>query len=213
MMHRSPTLWMVLCALLALTQCTPQRQASRTDYSPKGQYEAWAQQLNADYRNPEQSPLGAAGARTFKGHDFYPFDTTYRVVAQFTAVEDAPFVDMQTTTSRLPKYRVYGYLDFTIKGVTERLTVYQSLDLMRNPAYRDYLFLPFTDDTNGDTTYGGGRYLDMKKWEGDTVIIDFNRAYNPYCAYSDAFSCPIVPAENYLALRIEAGVQLLDKGE
>lgn len=204
-----------LLALATLTflHCTPQRVLSDAEHSPKGQYEAWAQQLNADYRNPDKSPLGAKGAAAFKGHDFYPYEEAYRVTAQFTAAEDAPFFDMKTTTSRLPKYRVYGYLKFKIKGVDEQLTVYQSLDLMRNPAYRDYLFLPFTDDSNGDTTYGGGRYLDLQKWEGDTVILDFNRAYNPYCAYNDGFSCPIVPAENYLALRIEAGVQLLSKDE
>lgn len=194
-------------SLLTFLHCTPQRVLSDTTPSPKGQYDAFVQQLNDDYRNPDKSPLGSEGAATFKGHDFYPFDAAYRVKAQFTALEDAPFFEMKTTTSRLPKYRVYGYLKFQINGVDEQLTVYQSLDLMRNPAYRDYLFLPFTDDTNGETTYGGGRYLDLQKWEGDTVIIDFNRAYNPYCAYSDQFSCPIVPRENYLSTRIEAGIQ------
>jgi uncharacterized protein (DUF1684 family) len=76
------------------------------------------------------------------------------------------------------------------------------------PQYKDYLYLPFKDFTNGESTYGGGRYLDFKMsdiQENQTIIIDFNKAYNPYCAYSDGYSCPIPPSENHLQVFIEAG--------
>ena len=69
------------------------------------------------------------------------------------------------------------------------------------------MFLPFSDETNGIESYGGGRYIDLRIPEGNTLIIDFNSAYNPYCAYNDKYSCPIVPRENYLRTRIEAGVK------
>ena len=73
--------------------------------------------------------------------------------------------------------------------------------------YEDYLFLPFLDETNGLESYGGGRYINVRIPEGDTMIIDFNKSYNPFCAYNDKYSCPIVPRENYLKTRIEAGVK------
>ena len=73
--------------------------------------------------------------------------------------------------------------------------------------YEDYLFLPFTDKTNGDSSYGGGRYLDLKLPEGDSIIIDFNQAYNPYCAYNDKYSCPVPPKSNNLDIEVLAGVK------
>ena len=80
---------------------------------------------------------------------------------------------------------------------------------MRNPAYKNYIFLPFTDDSNGFETYGGGRYLDIDKPEDGVrkIVLDFNIAYNPYCAYSDAYSCPIPPRENNLSVKILAGAK------
>ena len=78
---------------------------------------------------------------------------------------------------------------------------------MENPDYFDYLFLPFLDLTNGKTTYSGGRYIDLRIPEGDTIIIDFNKAFNPYCAYSHHYSCPVVPSENYLDFEVRAGVK------
>ena len=74
----------------------------------------------------------------------------------------------------------------------------------------DHLFLPFTDNTNGVETYGGGRYIDLKIPAGNTINIDFNKAYNPYCAYSDKYSCPIPPPENHLDIEIKAGIKLTD---
>jgi uncharacterized protein (DUF1684 family) len=100
---------------------------------------------------------------------------------------------------------------FNLKGNAYRLNVYQNQDLMKKEGFEDYLFLPFLDDTNGEESYGGGRYIDLGIPEGDEVVIDFNKAYNPYCAYNEKYSCPIVPRENYLDLKVEAGVKAFQK--
>ncbi|MFT4568364.1 MAG: hypothetical protein ACI9FN_003333, partial [Saprospiraceae bacterium] len=96
------------------------------------------------------------------------------------------------------KYRQYGILTFKLKGQSLQLNVYQSQDLSDNPAFRKLLFLPFYDGSTGQSTYGGGRYINLTIPEGDQITIDFNEAYNPYCAYRDGFSCPITPLENNL---------------
>jgi uncharacterized protein (DUF1684 family) len=83
---------------------------------------------------------------------------------------------------------------------------------MRQEEYRDYLFLPFADLTNGEETYGGGRYLDLTIPTGNTILLDFNKAYNPYCAYNPKYSCPLVPKQNRLDIPIIAGVKAFKKG-
>src|SRR5690606_24948076 len=91
---------------------------------------------------------------------------------------------------------------------------YQNQDLIKQPTYQTYLFIPFTDATTGQDTYATGRYLDFSIPQGqDSVWLDFNKAYNPYCAYGDGYSCPIPPKENQLAVRIEAGVKAYEPAE
>jgi len=88
-----------------------------------------------------------------------------------------------------------------------KLTVYKSISLSKNAAYADYLFLPFTDQTNASETYAGGRYIDLKTkdFTNNQVVIDFNKAYNPYCAYGGGYACPKPPDENKLDIKLEAG--------
>jgi hypothetical protein len=112
---------------------------------------------------------------------------------------------MKTTTERLPLYLVYGKAYFIIEGKEFALTIYRNVGLMSKPGYEDYLFVPFRDATSGLKSYGGGRYIDARIIEGDQIIIDFNKAYNPYCVYSKKYSCPIPPSENYLELMVKAG--------
>ncbi|WP_231390071.1 peptide deformylase [Sphingobacterium pedocola] len=104
-------------------------------------------------------------------------------------------------------YKRHSLLHFTIDNQAHTLTIYQSVDLFKNPTYKNYLFLPFLDDTNGDQTYEGGRYLelDASNIKNGSITIDFNRAYNPYCAYSSGYRCPQPSAENTLAIAIFAG--------
>ena len=173
---------------------------------------AFQKKLNEEYKNREESPLEPDAFRKFKGHDFFPVDLAYRVNARLTVTEGTPFFAMKTTTSRMSTERIYGYVEFTLEGKAFRLPVYQSQDLMKTAEYADYLFFPFTDLTNGKQTYMGGRYLDLRiPREGQDLIIDFNQAYNPYCAYSHRFSCPLVPAENQLDIEVRAGVMYRGK--
>ncbi len=163
-------------------------------------------ELNDFYKNPDKSPLKSK-AKKFKGHKFFPVNTSFKVEGKFTRTLNALPFHMKTTTSRLPIYEKYGEVTFEIDGKELSLVLYQGHATRAKEEYENHLFLPFTDMTNGEETYQGGRFIDMQVPEGDTVIIDFNKAYNPYCAYNADYSCPIPPKENDLNVRIEAGVQ------
>jgi uncharacterized protein len=173
---------------------------------------AFQKKLNEEYKDRQESPLDADDFEKFLGHDFFPIDLDYRVNAKLTVTDGTPFFAMKTTTSRLSTERVYGYVTFILAGKEFRLPVYQSKDLMNTKEYADYLFFPFTDETNGKQTYGGGRYIDLRiPKEGDNLVVDFNMAYNPYCAYSSRFSCPLVPAENQMDIEVPVGVRYHEK--
>lgn len=175
---------------------------------------AYQKELNDAYKDPEKSPLAPEDLKKFKKHDFFAINLKYRIKAKLTVTENEGYFDMATTTTRKPKYRKYGIVEFEIEGKKYQLSVYQSQDLLGKPEYKDYLFLPFKDLTNGVDTYKVGRYIELSiPKEGDEVIIDFNKAYNPYCAYSDDYSCPIVPSENHLKVRIPAGIRYKKKKE
>ncbi|RYU78957.1 DUF1684 domain-containing protein [Hymenobacter persicinus] len=169
---------------------------------------AFQRELNAEYRDPAQSPLPAEVRATFTALPFFPADYRYYVEATFVRDSTSAPFKMKTTGLREPEYRKYGELRFVLEGRPLVLPVYQSLDLMHKAGYEDYLFVPFTDLTNGHETYGGGRYLDFRIPKARLVPLDFNRAYNPYCAYATGkYSCPVVPAENRLPVAIRAGVR------
>lgn len=164
-------------------------------------------ELNEEFKNPETSPLPDRYRKDFEGLDFFQPDTSFRVIASLERTADAiPFM-MPTTTDRLSEEVVFGVVNFSIKGENYSLEVYQNLELKETEGYEDYLFLPFLDNTNGEETYTGGRYLDLAIPEGNSIILDFNRAYNPYCAYNKKYSCPIVPKRNNLDTKIKAGVK------
>ena len=176
----------------------------------KGETE-FQKKINAEYKDATTSPLTKSDRKHFEGLDFFKFDSVYVVKASFKRTpEEKPF-EMKTTTDRLPVYMKYGELAFELKGKLFSLDIYQNQSLVEKEGYEDYLFLPFLDETNGLESYGGGRYVDARIPDGDAMIIDFNKAYNPYCAYNDKYSCPLVPRKNYLKIRIEAGVKAFGK--
>lgn len=172
----------------------------------------WQKELNEEFANPEESPLTKKALKKFKSLEFFPIDEKYRIEADFEPTPfEKPFT-IETTTDRLPVYVKYGIAHFELDGQKFSLPIYQNLQLRETEEYKDYLFAPFTDETNGFTSYGGGRYLDLKIPETqEKITLDFNKAYNPYCAYSAQYSCPIPPRENDLALKIEAGVKAWEK--
>jgi len=164
--------------------------------------------LNEKFSNPETSILTKEDFAVFEALAFYKIDLKYRVEAKFVRTPDEkPFL-MPTTTDRLPEYVKYGEAHFRIDDTPLKLMLYKSTNSWGDEEkYGDHLFLPFTDLTSGDGSYGGGRFIDLIIPEGDTIIIDFNKSYNPYCAYNSKYSCPIPPKENDLLTRIEAGVK------
>lgn len=169
---------------------------------------AFQDKINKDYKSDE-SPLREEDKADFTGLDFFPIDNKYQVLANFVRTpEEKPFA-MKTSTDRTPIYIKYGEATFQLQGDTITLSLYRNPKLSRIEAYKYYLFLPFTDLTNGNTSYGGGRYIDLLIPRGNKIIIDFNKAYNPYCCYNDKFSCPIPPKENFMDLEIQAGVRTI----
>jgi len=140
-----------------------------------------------------------------KGLQYFKPDPDYVVDAKMTVDTSYPVFQMPTTTDRKPNYRIYGFIDFKLKDTLCRLVAYQNMDYKDDPEYGGSLFIPFKDNTNEYTTYGGGRYIDVKIPESDHFLLDFNTAYNPYCAYSHRWSCPLVPGNNTLELSVFAG--------
>jgi len=143
-----------------------------------------------------------------KSLNFFPIDKNYRVIANFERVKNGKWFTMETSGSQKKVHRVYGTIHFTIHDTALALNIYQSQDLMAATEYKEYLFLPFTDLTSGEESYASGRYIDLtfKDIMNNKVVIDFNKAYNPSCAYvSGKYNCPIPPRENSLNVAILAG--------
>lgn len=173
----------------------------------KNNAEKFQKTINAEYADAKTSPLMASDLKTFKSLDFYPISSKYFVNAKLIKAKDEKAFEMKTSTSRKPKYIKYGTVFFTIDGVALQLNVYQDVELSKSDKYKNHLFLPFSDLTCGKESYIGGRYIDLEIPKGNTIAIDFNQSYNPYCAYNHAYSCPIVPLENDLNIAIKAGVK------
>ena len=139
--------------------------------------------------------------------DFFPIDEQYRIIATFTPTKNGKWFSMKTSGSSDKIFRTYGKINFMIEGRPLELKIYQSQSLMVSDEHRDHLFLPFTDQTSGISTYESGRYIDLNipDIQKNHVVIDFNKAYNPYCVYTTGYNCPIPPAENFLDIPIRAG--------
>jgi hypothetical protein len=193
----------LLCTIAILQACNSQRKRAlvgETEYQ---------QQLNASYKDASKTPLKKRDLKTFKGLDFFPIDSSFIVIATLKKIANAPTFEMATTTDRKPLYKEYGHLLFYLKGKKQKLTIYRSQDDSKDPTYKNLLFLPFTDGTSGNTSYGGGRYMDVMTTDekpNGTIALNFNNTYNPYCAYNNKYSCPITPRKNHLEVAIKAGV-------
>jgi len=162
---------------------------------------------NTQFMTKGNSPLTETDRKHFKGLNFFDIDLNYRVEAKFTRTLNEEAFAAGTSSGKTKYLIKYGILNFSVKGKQLTLAVYQSQQLLTNPIYKDYLFLPFNDLSNGDTTYSGGRFIDLSIPKGTTIMVDFNKAYNPYCAYSDGWNCTIPPIENNLEIEIIAGVK------
>lgn len=155
------------------------------------------------FLNKSTSPLPADAINTFKGLSYFEVDPQYLLEASFTPLANKEFFGMPHTMNRTYPYKEAGTLSFELEGQHLQLMAYQ-----REGEKGDTLnlFIPFTDLTSGQETYGGGRYMDVKAAaKQGKVWVDFNMAYNPYCAYNAEYSCPIPPKQNHLPVAIKAG--------
>jgi uncharacterized protein (DUF1684 family) len=152
-----------------------------------------------------KSPIPEEEKASFKKLNYYKPGVTFCKLATFERYDQATRFFMKTTTERLPEYSIYGSVTFRHKGKNYKLNVYQNIELVKKPGFEKHLFIPFNDETNGNETYGGGRFLDVYENGEDVLLIDFNKAYNPYCAYNHKYSCPIPPEANNLKIKIKAG--------
>ncbi len=167
----------------------------------------WQKELNEEFSDPDSSPLTAKEIKKFKGLEFYPINEAYRVEATLEILQNQQPFTIPTSSQQQKVFVKYAIARFELMGQAFEFPLYQSLQLQQSEEYKDYLFAPFTDETNGFETYGGGRYMDLRIPEGNTLVIDFNKAYNPSCAYSPNYNCPIPPRENDLTLEVKAGVK------
>lgn len=180
------------------------------------QYQNEIQQYREKYKKEfledENSPLKKSDLKFLR---FYDANPAYIVKSKFIRVDDTIGFDMQTHNGVIKKYYVYGYVTFELKHQPQKLFVYQSEKLRVKKGFEDYLFIPFTDETNYKETFGGGRYMDFhfKDIYNNTLVIDFNKCYNPYCAFKEGYACPIPPKENDMKISIEAGEKLFGKTE
>lgn len=157
---------------------------------------------NRAFRQSPDSPLAASQKAVFDSLRYYPADAAFEVAAAVTHAPNPDTLLIQMSANRAEKYLRWGQAQFKIGNQSQQLGIYLKAD-----GRDSTLFIPFTDRTNGHETYGGGRYLDAPLPAPNTpaITLDFNRAYNPYCAYNNAYSCPVPPAENRLQVAIPAG--------
>ncbi len=158
-----------------------------------------------EFINPETSRLNTKEIENLHKFNYFDPDIHYRIISDFVVDTTIPVFEMKTSTDRKPEYRTYGYLDFVLNDTVYRLTAYQNMKYKDHDVYGGSLFIPFKDLTNSNTTYEAGRYIDIPIPNTNKVIVDFNGAYNPYCAYYDRWSCPLVPFENHLNTQIPVG--------
>lgn len=148
-------------------------------------------------RYAEDSPFHDA-AVTYQGLDYFEPNLDYKIVARFEEIEEPEILALATNDDGKKEFLTYGYATFELDDTSHRLLILEN-------AEEETLFLPFGDATSAGETYGGGRYLDVKHNGGRTIVLDFNKAYNPYCAYGVDYTCPLPPKENLLSVAIRAG--------
>jgi len=176
-------------------------------WAQDAEYITFWSQTDAEFANPETSPLKKEDVANFDSIPRYAYNPDFAIWAKFESLKRQKPFTFQTTGSIRQRYQKVGILHFKIDTTAYELSAYRNLELMRMPGYENHLFVPFTDESNGFGTYEGGRYLDLEVPESDSTLVDFNLVYNPYCAYSDRYSCPIPPRENDLKTSIWAGAK------
>lgn len=172
----------------------------------------WADSLNASrkeraasFLDPSASPLSKKELRKFKGTDFFPTDSSYRINAELFKHRTPKNHPLVCDDDRKQNYLETGYITFELQNNIHKLYVFQNPEIIKNPGSENYLFLPFADSTNGTSTFAGGRYLKLNMTGENTLLVDFNYTLQPLCAVSERYSCPLPPEENFLPFAVNAG--------
>lgn len=160
-------------------------------------------QIESEYLKSDDSPYDKVMRARFVGLSYFDGDAAYCVDAQFKRVTGEKQFDMVAFNGKTIPFRKYGVFRFQLGGAMQTLTAYQRMDLP--PSERKWVLVPFQDRTNGHETYGGGRYLRVDFPIAPRTVLDFNRAFNPLCAYDSKFTCPVPPSENRLTVAVVAG--------
>lgn len=167
-------------------------------------WERFRREKDEFFRTNPHSPLTPEQRRDFQGLRYFPPDPDLDLTLPIEEFPEKAVVEMQTTTGDIQSYERFGRLHFTIEDQAVTLTVYRN----------EYgYFLPFADSQAGKETYGAGRYLEPEELPDGRIAVDFNMAYNPYCAYNEHWSCPITPGENRLKVPIRAGEKMFEEHE
>jgi hypothetical protein len=178
-------------------------QAHSHDEDARRQLEAFRKQKDRFFKESEESPILPEEREHFHGLKYYPVDAAFRVLAILVPEPHPGTFRVQTTTGDFKEYTRLGRLEFQIGDQTYSLTAF--MPPSDEPMHGNRIFVPFRDKTSAKETYGAGRYLDLNKRAGNEYVLDFNRAYSPFCAYSPYYSCPLPPGENNLPVEIRAG--------
>lgn len=178
-------------------------------YNPQN-IDLWRREKDAAFQQADWSPLLEFDKKRFRGLRYYEPSPDYCVEAMFTAIENPPSVLVETTQPQdIRTMRQVGLLRFRLAGDSCALIVFCDKKTFDTNPSEAVLSVYFKDKTNGRETYSGGRYLEMPYIPGATsYTLNFNRAFNPYCAYNEQYSCPLVPEKNILPVAIPAGEKL-----
>lgn len=164
------------------------------------------------FRSSDNSPLPGKCKKEFRGLSYFPIDLKYRFQLPLLKHEKGQTIKIITSAGTEREALKYGYFEFEMGGMKCRLQVYKLLDVQNN--YPNHFFVPFIDNTTDKESYLGGRYVDLVENDTGNYILDFNMAYNPYCAYGkEGYVCPLAPAENKLEVEIRAGEKNYIKGD
>ncbi|NWF93893.1 MAG: DUF1684 domain-containing protein [Syntrophaceae bacterium] len=202
---RQRLLFLILnfCLLLITLKATPPLAGVEEDPRDHREEKLKAFRINRDkfFKEDPRSPLKETDRKRFRGLSYYPIEIKYAMVGTIERYPTEPkplYVNLPTNKGREKKYVKYGRFKFKLEGKEYVLQIYR-------PLGGGDLFLPFKDKTSGKETYPEGRYLYIEPMPGGKVLIDFNRAYNPFCEYNEKYTCPFAPTENWLDIEIRAG--------
>jgi len=199
---KSKNIFFILIIIAGLGFLFYSLQSSQADEGYRKQIGKERKEKDHFMRNSSESPF-ADSTELFKGLKYFEVDEKYRISANLIPINGKKSVTLKTSDGLEKRYLEYAYAEFSLENEKCRLLI---LEIMNMGPFRGTLFLAFADATSANESYGAGRYLDIKKVPGSTSItLDFNKAYNPYCAYNDSFSCPFPPRENILNILINSG--------